>query len=213
MRGVQMCVSGKDSGKLVDQLLPQGCCSASQFALQLLIESPSVGGLNRYGLIAVFCEVIRAGAHVQFPQFHRQLKAIELEIGTDPWHRLRGPFVKIHASVQAAGLLKIHTGVHVRLKPIHGSCFRLKEAKGIKVRTADGTASNKRINLLLRQPKRAGLAVPDISSTINHRPFMNTMAAEIGCPVAGRDEEIAYPPQASCRGATEFSDWKSDETF
>jgi hypothetical protein len=153
-------------------------------------------GFDADGLEAPTGEVVWAGAHVDFAEFHGAFEAVEEEFGADPWHAFRGPFVEVHVGVDAAGLFVEFAGFEGRLEAVERASLRGEEAEGIVVGAADGSGFDQVIDGGLGEAERGGFGMADVVALIDHGPFVESVAGEVAGSAAGCYEEIADPAEA-----------------
>ena len=156
---------------------------------EVLLEAHVFGapgrGFDRNGLIAVVGEVVGRGSHIEFAQFEGEKEGGAEKVGAEPWHGLEGPLVEIHIGVDAAGLFVILAGVEGRLQSIEGLGCRSEKAHRVEVRAGEGLGVDEVLDGGIAQAQRSTFAVPGIVALINHRPFMQSVAAEVGGPLGG----------------------------
>ena len=111
----------------------------ADFTLMGFILSAAFWGFDFDGLIAVFREVIGAGAHVELACFEGELKAIPMQLAANPWHAFGGPFVEVHVSVQAAALFGVLAAIKGGFEFVEGEGTRREKAVGIKVTAGNGS--------------------------------------------------------------------------
>ncbi len=167
-----------------------------ELALGGFVFGAAFGGLDADGVESPTGEVVWAGAHVDFAEFHGAFEAVEEEVGADPWHAFRGPFVEVHVGVDAAGLFVEFAGFEGGLESVEGACVRGEEAEGIVMGAADGAGFDELIDGGLGESERGGFCVADVVALIDHGPFVESVAGEVAGSAAGGDEEVADPAEA-----------------
>jgi hypothetical protein len=98
--------------------------------------------------------------------------------------------------MNATGLLVLLTTVEGWLESVAGSGGEGKKAESIEVGTGERLAFHELGDVVFAQSQRCAFPVPDFLATINHGPFVKTVAAKVGRTISGGLQEAVTEAQA-----------------
>ncbi len=145
--------------------------------LERFVLGPAFGVFDRDWRETESREIVWAGAHVRLANLAGQLEAIRNQGGGGEWDQFGSPFVEVHVRVEAAALLQIGRGGTLGLEPIERPGVRGEETKGVVMGAAKRLRLDESSQPGGRKTKRP-LGVPDGLGSINHRPFVQPVAAK-----------------------------------
>lgn len=124
-------------------------------------------------------EVVRRCPHVHCPHVARQPEAVQQRAAGDDGQQPVGPLVEVHRGVQATRLLHPVAAVPVGCQQVPSAGLRGEEPEGVEVGTADRMRFHHLVGAGPTEPQRIR-RVPSVLGAVDHCPFVQTEAAELG---------------------------------